>query len=294
MQQNIALVLSSGGARGYAHIGAIKVLEEHGYGITSIAGTSMGAMIGGVFATGRLAEFESWLVSLDIKEVLRLTDFSISSKGFVKGRKIFERIKDIMPECLIEDLLIPYCAVATDIIHGRETVFNEGSLYDAIRASVSIPTIFQPQQIGDHYYVDGGLTNPIPVNRVKRHKGDLLVVVDVNSLKPFQIRDIVSESDNHENHRNHIDLIHHKMNDFIPDNKGNEIGLFNLMNKSITTMTRKISELTLEKHKPDLLISISVESFNAYDFYKAKEIIREGEMATEDALNEMVNIQQRN
>ena len=288
MHQNIALVLSSGGARGYAHIGAIKVLEKHGYHITSVAGTSMGAMIGGVFATGRLAEFESWLVSLDIKEVLRLSDFSISSKGFVKGKKIFERIKEIMPECFIEDLLIPYCAIATDILQGRETVFNKGSLYDAIRASVSIPTVFLPQQIGDHFYVDGGITNPIPVNRVKRNKGDILVVVDVNSPRPFQHREVSAETNNHEKHRDQIDMIHRKMNNFLPENKGNEIGIFNLMNRSITTMTRKISELTLEKHKPDLLISISVESFNAYDFYKAKEIIKEGEIATEDALNEIV------
>jgi NTE family protein len=290
MGKNIALVLSSGGARGYAHIGAIKVLERHGYTITSIAGTSMGAMVGGAFATGRLAAFEHWLVSLDIREVLRLTDFSISSKGFVKGIKIIEKIKEIVPECFIEDLRIPYCAVATDIIRGEESVFEEGSLYDAIRASISIPTVFQPQKIGDHYYVDGGIINPIPVNRVKRNKDDLLVVVDVNSPVPRQNRVGIPDNNEHENHQEQINLIHRKINKLIPGKKAEELSIFNLSNKSIATMIRKISELTLEKHQPDLLINISIESFNAYDFYKAKEIIREGELATLDALNQLVTV----
>ncbi|NOU46074.1 MAG: patatin [Bacteroidales bacterium] len=290
MEKNIALVLSSGGARGYAHIGAIKVLERHGYTITSIAGTSMGAMVGGAYATGRLAAFEHWLVSLDIREVLRLTDFSISPKGFVKGIKIIEKIKEIVPECFIEDLRIPYCAVATDIIKGEESVFEEGSLYDAIRASISIPTVFQPQKIGEHYYVDGGIINPIPVNRVKRNKGDLLVVVDVNSPVPRQNRVGIPDNKEHEDHQEQINLIHSKINKLIPGKKAEELSIFNLSNKSIATMIRKISELTLEKHQPDLLINISIESFNAYDFYKAKEIIREGELATLDALNQLVTV----
>ena len=112
MKRNIALVLSSGGARGFAHIGAINILEKEGFNITSAAGTSMGVLVGGIYATGQLKSFEEWVCSLDIKEVLRLTDFTISKQGLVKGRKVIDKMKEIVPDRNIETLPIPYCAVA--------------------------------------------------------------------------------------------------------------------------------------------------------------------------------------
>jgi NTE family protein len=279
--KNIALVLSSGGARGYAHIGAIKVLENNGFRITSVAGTSMGALVGGIYATGQLNLFEEWICSLDVREVLKLTDFTISKKGLVKGKKVIEKIKEIVPDRNIEDLEIPYCAVATDIIEGREVVFTKGNLYEAIRASISIPTVFQPYKIGNNYYVDGGLMNPIPVNRVWRSTNDLLVVVDVSAPIPYE-----KKTDEHDQFYNgkyseQIRIIKEKVSHLIPSKKPEEedLGIFNLSNMSIGTMMRKICELTLEKHKPDLLINISKESFSTYDFYKAREIIKEGEEA---------------
>ena len=295
MKKNVALVLSSGGARGCAHIGAIKVLSDNGFKITSVAGTSMGALIGGIYATGQLAQFEEWISSLDIREVLRLTDFSISKKGFVKGKKVIDKMKEIVPERNIEDLLIPFCAVATDIVHGTETVFEEGDLYEAIRASISIPTVFQPLKIGENYFVDGGLLNPIPVNRVKRSDNDLLIVVDVSSPIPYEKEtgeaSVADEKKTDENeiyqggkYSGQIERIKKKLTNLFPAKKEEHIGIFNLTNKSIGTMMHKISELTLEKNKPDLLISISRESFGSYDFYKAKEIITEGETATLKAL----------
>ena len=137
MSRNVALVLSSGGARGFAHIGAIKVLEDNGYTITSVAGTSMGALVGGIYAAGRLKEFEEWVSELDVMEVLKLTDISISSKGFVKGNRVIEKIREIVHDHNIEELRIPYCAVATDVIRGRERIFTSGSMFNAIRASIS-------------------------------------------------------------------------------------------------------------------------------------------------------------
>ena len=286
-KRNVALVLSSGGARGCAHIGAIKALEQNGFNITSIAGTSMGALVGGIYATGQLQLFEDWVSSLDMMEVLKLTDFSISKKGLVKGEKVINKIRQIVPERNIEDLAIPFCAVATDIIQGTETVFTEGDLYEAIRASISIPTVFQPLQLNDHYYVDGGLTNPIPVNRVKRFDDDLLVVVDVSAPIPYQKKMIESIQPANNKYSEKIELIKAKFNSLIPSQKKSEnIEIFNLSNRSIGTMMRKISELTLEKHQVDLLISISKESFSTYDFYKAKEIIKEGEEVTLNALKD--------
>lgn len=116
MSRNVALVLSGGGARGFAHIGAIKVLENHGYTITSVAGTSMGALVGGIYASGRISEFEEWVSSLDVMEILKLTDISLSSKGFVKGTRVIDKLKEIVHDRDIEDLPIPYCAIATDLI----------------------------------------------------------------------------------------------------------------------------------------------------------------------------------
>ncbi len=291
MKKNVALVLSSGGSRGCAHIGAINMLEKNGYKITSVAGTSMGALVGGIYATGQLQQFEEWISSLDIMEVLRLIDFSISKKGLVKGKKIIDKIRQIVPERNIEDLSIPFCAVATDIIGETEAVFTEGNLFKAIRASISIPTVFQPVKIGDRYFVDGGLTNPIPVKRVKRYKGDLLIVVNVSSPISYEKKSIETEKLSDNRYSEQIKLIKEKLNNLIPTKKTDDIGIFNLTNNSIGTMMRKISDLTLEKHKPDLLINISKEAFGTYDFYKAKEIIIEGERATLDALRSNLFIQ---
>lgn len=289
MGKDVALVLSGGGARGYAHIGAIKVLQKNGFNITSVAGTSMGALVGGILASGQLPQFEEWILSLDIMEILKLTDFTFSRKGLVKGRKVFDRIKQIVPDRNIEDLLIPYCAVATDIIHGTETVFTRGDLFDAIRASVSIPTVFLPLRIDENFYVDGGLLNPVPVNRVKRHKGDLLFVVDVNSPVPFDQKKMDPEPIPDTTHLKKIDLLRRKFHNVFPEKKNKDIGMINLTHKSIITMMRKISDLTLEKYHPDLLIHVSKESFNIYDFYKAAQIIQEGERATANALQQYVN-----
>lgn len=288
MKKNVALVLSGGGARGCAHIGVIRILEQHGYIITSVAGTSMGALIGGIYASGQLPEFEKWISSLDRLEVLSLTDFSISKKGLFKGEKIINRIKEIVPSRKIEDLPIPFCAVATDILEGTETVFRQGDLFGAIRASIAIPTVFQPHSIGDRYFVDGGITNPIPVNRVYRSADDLLVVVNVSAPVPPLRTHGESGQKPEGQYAELIESIREKLNRLRPEKKNHDdISIFNLSNKSIGTMMRRISELTLEKHKPDILISISRQSFSTWDFYKAGEIIREGEEAAVETLKRM-------
>ena len=279
MKKNVALVLSSGGARGFAHIGAIKVLEQQGYRITSVAGTSMGALVGAIFASGQLPEFEEWVRTLDVMEVLKFTDISISSKGFVKGKKIMKKLKEIVPERSIEDLHIPYCAVATDIIRGHEKIFTEGNLFNAIRASISIPTFFQPCKIGDDYYVDGGLVNPVPINRVRRHKGDILAVVNVNADIPHVMYTGTEEKHNDSKYLKKIKELRSKSSRHIPENKEDEIGIFNLNNRSISIMLNQITALTLKNCKVDIMIELSRDSYGTYDFYKAGEIINAGEKA---------------
>jgi len=289
MKKNIALVLSSGGARGLAHIGVINVLEQEGFHITSIAGTSMGALVGGVYATGQLKRFEEWVSTLDVREVLRLTDLSISKKGLVKGIKIIQKMKEIVPEQNIEDLPIPFCAVATDIVNGTESVFTEGSLYDAIRASISIPTVFQPFKIGNKYYVDGGVLNPIPIDRIIRLDGDKLVVVDANARIPYE-KTVTDDAHIHNHgHFKQLKLLQEKLRKTIPKNKTDDIGIFNLTNKSISLMLHQISLLTLKNHQADLLINISRDAFGTFDFYKAKDIIYEGELAAKKAISDWLD-----
>ncbi len=279
MKKDVALVLSSGGARGFAHIGVIKILEQNGYHIKSIAGTSMGALVGGIYATGQLQKFEEFVCSLDKMEVLRLTDITISKKGLLKGTKIINKIKEIVPDRKIEDLPIPFCAVATDIIKGTEKTFTEGSLYDAIRASISIPTVFQPFKIGNNYYVDGGVVNPVPINRVRRQKNDILVTVIVNANIPYEKEEVVEERQDDGKYLRMIKLLQDKIGKHIPKDKKDDIGIFNLTNNSISIMLNQITTLTLDQQKVDLMIKISRESFGTYDFYKAREIILEGELA---------------
>ena len=184
MNKRISLVLSGGGALGLAHIGVIEELEKQGFEIVSIAGTSMGALVAGAFAMGKLSEFKVWMCSLDKLKVFKLVDFTLSWQGLVKGDKVFNRMKDFMPDANIENLRIPYAAVAVDIVNNTEVVFTSGSLYKAIRASVSIPTVFTPVETKTGLLVDGGVMNNIPINRVKQIAGAQLFAVDVNANIP--------------------------------------------------------------------------------------------------------------
>lgn len=190
----ISLVLSSGGAKGYAHIGAIKAIEESGYIITSIAGTSMGAMVGGLYAAGKLDEAYEWLKTIDSWEVFKMSDLhNVSMQGLLNGDYIFDRLRGFIGDVLIEDLPIDYCAIATNIDNGNEVVIRKGPLLEAIRMSVSMPVLFAPYKKNGHRYVDGGLTNGLPINRVVRHKGDKLIAIDLDTYGTNSVKDMEQE-----------------------------------------------------------------------------------------------------
>ena len=185
--KDVALVLSSGGPRGFAYIGAIEELESRGYNITSVAGCSIGSLVGGIYAAGGLKDFKKWLFQLNNYKLLTLLDVSLSKSYLVKGRKVIDAIKKVVPNVNIEDLRIPFRAVATDLYTGEEVVFSEGRLFDAIRASISIPSLFRPVKYGYHTLVDGGAVNTAPFSIVPRNGHDLLVSFDVNQLDPEKI-----------------------------------------------------------------------------------------------------------
>ena len=179
-KKRVALALSSGGPRGFAYIGALEELERRGYEVSSIAGTSIGALVGGVYAAGHLAEFKEWLLSLNKWKVFSLMDLSLSMNHIVKGDKIIEAMKEIVPDVKIEDMARPFCAIATNLYTGEEVIFDSGDLFSAIRASMSIPSLFKPVQYGNTVLIDGHSSNCLPLNRVRRRRGDILVGFDVN------------------------------------------------------------------------------------------------------------------
>ncbi|MFS0826595.1 patatin-like phospholipase family protein [Pseudomonas phoenicis] len=180
MRKRVALVLGSGGARGYAHIGVIEEIERRGYEIACVAGCSMGAVIGGIYAAGKLDDYRRWIESLDYLDVLRLVDVSFRL-GAIRGDKVFGHIRKIVGEIDIEQLRIPYTAVAADLTHQQEIWFQEGCLHQAMRASAAIPSLFTPVQQGNRVLVDGGILNPLPIVPVVSSHCDLIVAVNLNA-----------------------------------------------------------------------------------------------------------------
>ena len=278
--KDIALVLSSGGARGLAHIGVIEELESQGYHITSIAGCSMGALIGGVFAAGKLEEFREWMKTVDRKKMLELTDFSLSLNHIVKGTRIIKAIMEFVPDVLIEDLPIPYCAVATDWISGREVVINKGSLFEAIRASISLPSFYEPVQRDGMILIDGGVVNPIPMNRVQRHEGDLLVGVDVSG------HDYKAQWEKQQRQaeiQKHDKSLKAKLLDMIiPDNI--EFNYYTLLSRTSSIMIRQNSLLMAQLTKPDILIDIQMSRYGSFDYDKSERLIAIGRNKAQKAL----------
>ena len=226
------------------------------------------------------------MCSLDKMDVFNLIDFTFSKNGIMKGDKILREMKRMIPDKNIEDLSIPFVAIATDINNEEELVFNSGSLYDAIRASISIPTVFTPLIIEGSHVVDGGVLNPIPINRVKRINNDILIVVNVNARVPNTNLQIPDDNNYEEKkYSKYVNSIISKLNYFIPKHETDKLGYFSLLNKTTGLMLHQISLMTLEKYQPDILINISRDSFGTYDFYKSEKIIEAGQAATLKALN---------
>ncbi|MER2299148.1 patatin-like phospholipase family protein [Pseudomonas promysalinigenes] len=185
MSKRVALVLGSGGARGYAHIGVIEEIERRGYDIACIAGCSMGAVIGGIYAAGKLDEYRNWIESLDYLDVLRLVDVSFRL-GAIRGDKVFGQIRKIVGDINIEQLRIPYTAVAADLTNQQEIWFQEGCLHQAMRASAAIPSLFTPVMQGNRMLVDGGILNPLPIVPVVSSHCDLIIAVNLNATNQKQ------------------------------------------------------------------------------------------------------------
>jgi NTE family protein len=231
----------------------------------------MGAFVGAIYASGQLPDFKEWILNLGKKDILKLADITVSTKGFVKGEKLFKKLKDFLPDINIENLAIPYTAVAADLTNMQEIVLNSGDLKQAVRASIAIPGVFMPAYVGNSVLVDGGVVNPIPLNRVKRTDGDLLVASFVNAKHPestINHKDI-TQNNNIHSERQSLGFI----------KKTSTAGLFSIMSKSTSLLTYSLAMSNIEKYNPDILFNVSRNSCGTFEFYKIEEMIENGRKA---------------
>lgn len=277
---NVALVLGGGGARGYAHIGAIEVLQEHGYDITSVAGTSMGALVGGLFCAGKWDEMKERVLNLTRRETLSLIDISPGLDHIATGEKLRILLEEMTGNALIEDLPVPFCCCASDVAGGKEYVFRSGPLSDAIRASVSIPGFFSPVRSGNHMLVDGSVHNTLPLSRVTRHKGDILVAVNASAAneKPYlsfpRKEEKMPRKEPWQWLAQKLPLMKTKLS------QNYASMAMRIVEMSVTNNTEMAKLLT----PPDLCIDIPTDSFGMLDFDNGREIIAYGRQKTEEAL----------
>lgn len=281
--RNVSLVLSSGGARGLAHIGAIEELESQGYRIRSIAGCSMGALVGGMYATERLAEFKDWMQTIDRRKMLSLLDLSLSINHLVKGEKVIDALKEIAPDVNIEDLPVKYQAVATDWESGREVVFSKGSLYEAIRASISLPLFFNPVRRDGMILVDGGVLNPLPLRQGSEMAGELLVAVNVSGSywgrepkikQLFEARRKRSRS-----------LPMSILASLLPD--GLDVNYFTITERMCSLMIQQNAALSVKLYKPDVLVDIPMNRFDSFEYDRVDKISALGRSKMRKALNHL-------
>lgn len=286
--KNVRLVLGSGGARGMAHIGVIEELQREGFTIKEVVGSSMGAVVGGIYCAGHLDAYTQWLRGLTKLEVFKLFDFAFSAQGFVKGEKVFKVIEQLIGDHQIESFSIPFTAVASDVMHKREVVYTSGSLFKALRASVAIPTIFTPVIEGRSQLIDGGVLNPLPLNLIKREPGDLVVAVNLNSNSTSPKRTPQPEENKEKAaYQKMLDAFRTqvlKMNNKTEE-KVEMFGLFDLLGKSFDMMQDRMTALMISLYHPDIVVDICRDSCGIFEFHKAEEVIETGRQAFRESLS---------
>ena len=276
-KKSVSLVLGSGGARGLAHIGVIQWLERNHYQIRSIAGASMGALVGGIYAAGELEAYTRWVLALQQIDVLRLMDFSFRRSGLLKGEKVIETLRDLIGDRDIESLPISFTAVATSVQEEKEVWLNHGSLFDAIRASIAIPTIFTPVRHHGRILVDGGLVNPIPIAPTLRDKTDITVAVNLGAkaephLNPPPVREVSTGNGYRQRIASFIDGVQQRLGRADSD----EMDIFQVVTTSFETMQNTIARFKLAAYSPDVVINIPHNACSFYEFYRASELIELG------------------
>ncbi len=312
----VALVLGSGGARGYAHIGVIEALEARGFEIISIAGCSMGALVAGIYAAGKLPEYRDWVCHLDYLDVLKLVDVTWSPMGAMRANKVMSKLEELVGDRLIEDLPIPVTTVATDLIRQREVWFQNGPLLQAIRASIAVPGVITPVHVGDQVLVDGGLLNPLPMMPIlAAHEADFVVAVNVtaHSPQPISLEELLPNEDGNDSRtaleRDRDANIGGWMDDVRATTRrlwdglggssgeeGDEVdetidfrgkrewGKLDMILESFDITQAALAKYKVAGYPPDVLIEIPKTVCSAYEFHRANDLIRLGRHLADEAL----------
>ncbi|MDX1977462.1 MAG: patatin-like phospholipase family protein [Pseudanabaenaceae cyanobacterium bins.68] len=304
MTKTLGLALGSGGARGWAHIGVIKTLLQAGIPINFVAGTSIGAFVGGAFAAGELDTLDAFVRQLDWKMMLSFFDLVFPKQGLLDGNKIYALLNEQLCALKIEEGIVPFCCVATDLLTGAEVRLNSGLFADAIRASISMPGVFTPLHQPPYYLADGGIVNPVPVNVVRAMGADLVVAINLNhSYSEPQILaaspQIVPESSEpglpfwaniQDHYKNLSEGINSKLEQWLPPVtkvEAVEINIFDIIGTTINIMEQKVTRLNLELDSPDLLLQPNLSNVGIFDFDLAHQVIAEGVRVTEPLIPEI-------
>lgn len=280
-------MLGSGGARGLAHIGVIEVLEEQGFEIASVVGCSMGAVVGGLYAAGFNQVYKEWMLTLTRSMVFNLLDFTFTRQGFIKGEKVFNYLREVTGPQEIENLKVPFTAVATDMLRNEEVNYTSGDLYKALRASIAIPGVFTPVLENGQFLVDGGVLNPLPLNLVHKKENELVVAVNLNGPATEE-KPIQKVNKNPEAVSALWKWLHLTGQD--TENSSDDISplsdysLRELLLLAYQMTQDRLTYLMLQVHPPDVLVEIPVNSCSIFEFYKAKSQIELGRETCQKAL----------
>ncbi len=295
-KQKIGLALGGGAALGWAHIGALRALTKAGIPIHMVAGTSIGALVGGAYLAGKLDALEDIARSMDWKRMLSLTDFRMHGRGLLDGTAIMRELEKHFGQIDIEDLPVPFAAVAADLITGQDVTIETGSLIDSIRASISLPGVFTPYSLQDYLFVDGGLANPLPVLPVRHLGADLVIAVDI--LGDYEGRAGAAGLSGEAENKNKSSSQRKRSLDnwpqpvkgvakrFFPKNNG-QPNLISVFITSAALISHHLIKARLSESPPEIYIAPKIGHITAIEFDRADELIAIGQKAVEDALPEI-------
>ena len=280
--KTVSLVLGSGGARGLAHIGVIHWLKEHGYEIRSISGASMGALIGGIYACGELDVYEKWVRAITKMQIVKLLDVSWGKQGLVEGDRIIETLKDLIGDRRIEDLPIKFTAVAADIKREKEIWLKSGSVFDAIRASISLPLFFTPFELKGMKLLDGGILNPVPIAPTFEDHNDLTIAVNLGAAPTGAATPAVKKAPATSDD-SALGSLQAKINRFIDDrimrspaDGADGWTMLDIADQTFDAMQGTIARQKLATYPPDRTLEISRDACGTLEFDRADEMIELG------------------
>ena len=280
---SVVLALGGGAARGIAHIGILEVLEKNGIEVKGIAGTSIGAIIGGLRAANTLEDFEAFICQLDAKGMLKLLDPVVPRSGLFAGNRIARKLDEFIPDIAIEDLGLPFCAVSTNIINGEEVLHTSGPIRLPIRASMAIPGVFAPVQVDNQWLVDGGVCSPVPISAARKLCPGLPVIAVnlFNTNLPFE-GDLDPIDQTSKTELNRLERLLLKMR---LSNKEGRPGLFASLSDTITHMEQRICRFQISAEKPELVLEPAVFGIGLFDFHQGEQLIAAGTRCAQEMID---------